>query len=72
MDCSAHAASFGAKTMALSPPSGLLSRAVLTKGKTFRGCTFSISRSGFQSRRPLRQCVGYGNPTYKAIVTWTY
>ncbi len=33
---------------------------------------FSISGSGFQSRQPFRHCVGYGNPTYEAIVTWAY
>lgn len=31
-----------------------------------------MSRSGFQSRQPLRKCVGYGNPTHKAVVTRTY
>jgi len=34
--------------------------------------TLSISRSGFQSRQPLRQGVGYGNPTCKAVVICTY
>jgi hypothetical protein len=30
---------------------------------------FLNNTSGFQSRQPLRKYVGYGNPTYKAIVT---
>jgi len=37
-----------------------------------RFASFSISRSGFHSRQPLRRCGRYGNPTYKGVVTWTY
>jgi len=33
--------------------------------------TFSISWSGFQSCKPLRQGVWYDNPTWKAVFTRT-
>jgi len=33
---------------------------------------FPTSGAGFHSRQLLRQGVGYGNLTYKAVITWTY